>query len=127
MGYKKVNISFVIIISLFVLGILISIGTTLPELSVSISASRKKLGNIAVGNGIGSCITNLLLVLGISALIYPISITASGIFYSLAFLSFISLILLFFMETDWMIKKLEGIFLILIYVVFILLVISGTL
>ena len=45
---------------------IIALGTSLPELSVSISAARKGYGNIAIGNVIGSNIANIFLVIGIS-------------------------------------------------------------
>ena len=53
---------------------LIAIGTSLPELFVSITAARKGYGNIAVGNIIGSNIANIFLVLGVSGLILPLAI-----------------------------------------------------
>ncbi|MDP3918354.1 MAG: calcium/sodium antiporter, partial [Nanoarchaeota archaeon] len=50
----------------------IAIGTSLPELSVSITAARKGLGDIVIGNIIGSNIANTWLVLGVASLIGPI-------------------------------------------------------
>lgn len=56
-------------------GLLIaSIGTSSPELTVSIGASFKGLGDLAVANVIGSNIANIALILGVCALIRPISI-----------------------------------------------------
>ncbi|MEC9178226.1 MAG: sodium:calcium antiporter, partial [Pseudomonadota bacterium] len=50
----------------------IAFGTSAPELTVSIQAAFQGQPDIAVGNIIGSNISNMLLVLGISALIQPI-------------------------------------------------------
>src|SRR3989339_640974 len=56
----------------FLIGILISLGTTAPEMTVSISAARKGFGDIAIGNAIGSVIVNTLFILGFASLISPI-------------------------------------------------------
>jgi cation:H+ antiporter len=52
----------------------VSIATSSPELVVSIKASLDGLGDIAVGNVVGSNSVNIGLILGVSALIYPIQI-----------------------------------------------------
>ncbi|MDY7009214.1 MAG: calcium/sodium antiporter [Planctomycetota bacterium] len=48
-------------------------GTSLPELATSAVAAYRKRCDIAVGNIVGSCILNLLMVLGISGVVYPIA------------------------------------------------------
>jgi len=75
---------------------ILAVGTTLPELSVNIAAIKKRNVDLAVGDTMGSLITNLTLVLGIAALINPmtagaISSIAIGfmIFIGLAFMLFI--------------------------------------
>ncbi|MEK6953596.1 MAG: sodium:calcium antiporter [Candidatus Micrarchaeota archaeon] len=50
---------------------IISVGTTLPELSVSISAARRNHEKMAVGNAVGSSIMNLTLVFGTALMINP--------------------------------------------------------
>lgn len=50
---------------------IVAIGTSLPELVTSVVAGLKKEGDIAIGNVIGSCIFNILLILGLSSLISP--------------------------------------------------------
>lgn len=56
------------IIALF----LFAFGTSLPELATSIVAIRKGEGDIITGNAIGSCIFNILAVIGITAMVKPI-------------------------------------------------------
>ena len=56
---------------------IISAGTSLPELATSVVAARKKKGDMAVGNIIGSNIFNILLVLGASAIIRPVTYNPS--------------------------------------------------
>ena len=103
-----------------VLGILIAIGTTLPELSVSISAGRKGLGNIVIGNAIGSCITNTLLILGVSSLIYPLQAGAISLKITAPAFIFLVLLTLVFIKSDWELRKREGIILTIFYLCFII-------
>ena len=58
---------------------IVSIGTSLPELVTSIVAARKNEVDMALGNAIGSNIFNILMVLGISSAISPISIITENI------------------------------------------------
>ena len=51
---------------------IVSIGTSMPELFVSVTSAIKNLEDISLGNVIGSNICNLLLILGLSATINPI-------------------------------------------------------
>jgi cation:H+ antiporter len=51
----------------------VALGTSLPELATSVVAAYKKEPDVALGNAIGSNILNVLLILGVTALIQPIS------------------------------------------------------
>ncbi len=62
-------------ISNFIIGLtIVGIGTSAPELFVSVSSALSGSGDIAMGNVIGSNIANVFLILGITALIYPFAI-----------------------------------------------------
>ena len=62
-------------ISPFIIGAtVIGFGTSTPELAVSLMASLQDSGDLALGNVIGSNITNIGLVLGLTALIVPLTI-----------------------------------------------------
>lgn len=66
---KKFNISDIII------GLtIVALGTSAPELVVNISSSLKGVTGITIGNVIGSNIANILLILGVSALFYPLKV-----------------------------------------------------
>lgn len=58
---------------------IVSAGTSLPELATSIVAARKKNTDIAVGNIVGSNIFNIFLILGASAVIYPVTVASTAI------------------------------------------------
>lgn len=68
-------------ISPMVIGLtVVAIGTSAPELMVSFQAARNGVPEIAIGNVVGSNISNILLVMGVSALIYPIIIRPRDLF-----------------------------------------------
>ncbi len=62
-------------ISNFIIGLtIVGIGTSAPELFVSVSSALSNSGDIAMGNVIGSNIANILLILGVTAMIFPFDI-----------------------------------------------------
>lgn len=93
----------------------VALGTSLPELVTSVVAGRKGEGDLAVGNVVGSNISNILLVLGISATISPVTVTTMNVID--AFVSVIATVVVFIVSaTQKTIKRKEGILLVLIYV-----------
>jgi cation:H+ antiporter len=96
----------------------IALGTSLPEVLVTISASRRGNPEMAVGNIIGSNIFNGLVVMGIPSLITPLYIPHSIIIFSLPTL--IAAVLIYsFMVFDKKINQLEGGTLLIFYIYFI--------
>jgi cation:H+ antiporter len=86
---------------------IVAIGTSLPELITSIVAAYKKEADIAIGNVVGSNIFNILGILGITALIIPIS--SVGISYiDLGVMLFTAIILFPLSRTGFSISRLEG-------------------
>ena len=62
-------------ISNFIIGLtIVGIGTSAPELFVSVSSALSGSGDIAMGNVVGSNIANILLILGVTAMIFPFAI-----------------------------------------------------
>ncbi len=74
---------------------IISLGTTLPELSVNVAALRKGNVELAIGDSMGTIVSNITLVLGVAAIISPIVVDAVAA-TSLLFLLFSSALLVFF-------------------------------
>ena len=67
------NIAHKFKISEIVIGLtIVSIGTSLPELIVSLTSSLKNYSDITIGNVIGSNISNLFLILGVCSIIRPL-------------------------------------------------------
>ena len=83
-------------ISEWVIGIvMISLGTSLPELTVSVSAALKGKVDMAIGNIIGSNMANTTIVLGAAALVNPLSINVSAYVFDIATMIVATLILVF--------------------------------
>jgi cation:H+ antiporter len=97
---------------------LISFGTTLPELTFGIRAASLGYGEMAIGDQIGTIITNSSLILGIVALIRPITANFAVFLISAMFMIFAAFLLITFIKTNKRIEATEAIALILIYVIF---------
>lgn len=96
-------------ISPLVIGLtIVAFGTSLPELLVSLLAALRGKEGIAVGNVIGSNIANIGLILGLSASVFIIAISAKRIKKDLNFLLAVS-ILFSIMILDGIIQRWEGI------------------
>lgn len=102
------------------IGIFIAIGTTMPEMSVALSAAKKKMGNIVIGNAIGSTLTNSLLILGTASLISPLEISVFSQWLIIPFMTVLGITLLLYLWTKWQITKSEGIMLLSLYLVFLI-------
>jgi cation:H+ antiporter len=97
---------------------IVAIGTSLPELVVSISAVRKGLSEIVLGNVIGSNIANVLLIIGVSSLIAPLQVSKLSIIYLIPIMGFFTLLLIYFIRSDWSIGRNSGILALLLYIIF---------
>jgi len=64
---------------------IVAFGTSTPELFVNIFASFKGNTDIAIGNVLGSNIANILLILGVSAVIYPLTVTKGTVWKEIPF------------------------------------------
>ena len=98
---------------------IVAIGTSLPELSVTIAAVRKKLGDMAIGNILGSNVANALLVTGAAGIVSPIAIDKTSLMMSLPAMFLFTILLLIFIRTDWKVNKREGLLFLVLYVMFI--------
>ncbi|MBL6446233.1 calcium/sodium antiporter [Fulvivirga sp. 29W222] len=117
---KKFNVSSIVI------GLtIVSFGTSLPELLVNLIASYKDTPDIGVGNVLGSNIANILLILGISALINPLPITKNTYFIEVPFsltatllVGFLANASLFGKSNDYVISQYDGVILLFFFVLF---------
>jgi cation:H+ antiporter len=101
-------------ISEWIIGIImISLGTSLPELVVSISAATKGKVDMAIGNIIGSNMANTTVVLGTAAMVNPMPIHAAAYIFDISTM-IIATLLLVFLTANKLYTKSAGISLIII-------------
>lgn len=88
---------------------IVAMGTSMPEAAVSIASALKNNPEIAIGNVVGSNTLNILLILGLTALIHPIRIQRSTIRYEMPFMIAVTLLLTAFGISGSRISRKEGI------------------
>jgi cation:H+ antiporter len=98
---KKIGVSD-LVIGLTV----VAFGTSMPELLVNIFASAQGNTEIAIGNVIGSNIFNILLILGVSALIYPLAVTKGTVWKEIPF-SLLAVAVVGFLSNDILFDQAE--------------------
>jgi len=96
---------------------IVSLATSAPELLVSLVAAYKGSGGISIGNILGSNVINIALVLGISAVIRPVSISRQVIRIEIPYMIFISFVF-WLLCMDSRINRTDGIILIFFLCVF---------
>ena len=106
-------------ISFFAVGlILYSLGTNLPELIIAIRSFKRKMGELSFSNLLGSAMSNSLM-LGILSTMKAIRVEVDISYWFLLIFTFIFFIVLYiFYKTDHLFSRKEGIFLLLLYLVF---------
>lgn len=96
---------------------IVAMGTSLPELATSVVAARKNEVDMAVGNVIGSNIFNVLLILGVSSVIRPITITMQNV-WDTVILLLLCVLVWIFGNTKHRIDRIEGCILVACYIVY---------
>ncbi len=99
---------------------IVSIGTSMPELFVSITSAVEGYSDMALGNVIGSNICNLLLILGLSSVIRPIKFQRETRIIELPLSLILTIIFWIICFSNNFISKAEGIFLLVLFLGFIL-------
>ena len=94
---------------------IVAVGTSLPELVTSIVAAKKGETELAVGNAVGSCIFNMMFILGISTTLHPIAVNFASV-CDLVILIAVSVLTLVFALSGKKINRAEGAVMILVYV-----------
>ncbi|MCQ2346768.1 MAG: calcium/sodium antiporter [Paludibacteraceae bacterium] len=97
---------------------IVALGTSLPELATSCIAAYKHNSDLALGNVIGSNIFNVFMILGISAVITPLKAYDGLWLDALMVILGSALVWIFVSEKEHLIKRRHGIYLLLIYAVY---------
>lgn len=105
----------------FIVGLtIVAVGTSMPEFTVSMISAVEGHGDMAIGNVVGSNIANTLLILGLCAVLSPVLFTKNNIKRDVPIHLGASVMLLLVASTSALIGRIEGIILLVAYVVMIL-------
>ena len=98
---------------------IVSIGTSMPELIVSVTSALEGHSDMALGNVIGSNICNILLILGLSAVVRPVVFKKETKFIEIPIALVITLVLLLLGNNSGAIERIDGIILVVLFALFI--------
>ena len=96
---------------------IVAIGTSLPELVTSITASKKGDSGIALGNAVGSCLFNILFILGMASTITPIN-AVPELVIDTAILIAVTILILIIAKTGKKTNRVEGIICVAAYIIY---------
>tara|TARA_R110002072_G_scaffold102440_2_gene225290 strand:- start:10183 stop:11139 length:957 start_codon:yes stop_codon:yes gene_type:complete len=109
----------------------VSFGTSMPEMLVSVTAGLRGSADLAVANVLGSNLFNILVVLGVAAMIYPLRVHSSTVVSEIPFslsaailLGFLANAALFASKPELSISRLDGAILLLFFLLFMLYIFS---
>ena len=97
---------------------IVAMGTSAPEAAVSIAAALKGTADITIGNVVGSNIINVLIILGVTAVIVAVAVQQSTVRYEIPFVILVSVVLLVMGAMDGAIGRLDGMILWLLFIVY---------
>ena len=113
------NLAYKMMISPLVVGLtVVAFGTSAPELFISTWSALEGHSNLAIGNVIGSNICNLSLVLGLTAMFYPIVIKQKSVRIDWALTIGSGLLLFFFISLDHHLGRIEGVIMLIILLIY---------
>ena len=96
---------------------IVAIGTSLPELVTSITASKKGDSGIALGNAVGSCLFNILFILGMASTLTPIN-AVPELIIDTAILIAVTILILIVAKTGKKTNRVEGIICVAAYIIY---------
>ncbi len=97
---------------------IVAMGTSAPEAAVSITAALKGNAGISIGNVVGSNILNILIILGVTAVICTLAIQKSTLYVEIPYMILISVLLLLLGRTGNTVSRLEGVFLWVLFIIY---------
>lgn len=97
---------------------IVAMGTSLPEAAVSISAALRGNAGITIGNIVGSNILNILIILGVTALIATLKVADSTVRYEIPFMIVATFVLLWLGYTGGQVTWLEGVILWVLFLLY---------
>jgi len=98
-------------------GTIVAVGTSLPELAISMKSIQEKRLDFALGNAVGSCFANLTIILGLVFIFSKVAIRVDA-YFDLVFFSLISNLVFWYFLSRGKLGLREGLVLLLIYAIF---------
>ncbi|WP_130286199.1 calcium/sodium antiporter [Aquimarina brevivitae] len=121
---SSVALSFKLKLSKMVIGLtVVSFATSAPELLVSLQAALNGLSDISLGNVVGSNIANIGLVLGITAIIGPLTVDKDFYRFNWPVMMLLSIVLYLFLINDGVLSRIEGMILFVALILYMVLLI----
>jgi len=100
--------------------LVVGLGTTLPELFFSLRAVKQNGASLALGDVLGTVISDATIAVGVMAVIQPFDFPVQIVSITAAFMFLASILLLAMMKSGRVLTKHEGLILFLFYIVFVL-------
>jgi cation:H+ antiporter len=94
---------------------IVAVGTSLPELVTGITAARKGVPDLSIGNIVGANVLNLALIVGISGLIHPLTLTHFTQLYSFPWLIVFVCAMIWMFRAEKLVGKRGGLVLLILY------------
>ncbi len=102
----------------FIGATVVALGTSAPELAASIAAAYRRHHDLVLGNLIGSCQFNLALIVGVPAVIQPLEVSSSVLYFHLPALVVVSVAAWLMMHSGRMVQRREGLVLLALYLAY---------
>jgi cation:H+ antiporter len=99
--------------------LLIGLGTSLPELSISLNAISKRKVQLSVGNIIGSNVFDTLIPISVAALIAPVTVVSTVVHFDIVFAFFLTLVVLFLFYRRFGLQRPEALLILGLYGVYV--------
>ena len=99
---------------------IVAMGTSAPEAAVSIAAAFKGTADITIGNVVGSNIMNILVIMGVTAVIVAVAVQQSTVRYEIPFVILVTIVLLVMGALDGKIGRLDGVILWALFIVYLI-------
>lgn len=99
---------------------IVAMGTSAPEAAVSIVAAMKGTADITIGNVVGSNIINILIILGITAVIVAVAVQQSTVRYEIPFVLVLTAVLLVMGALDGVVGRLDGVILWALFIIYLI-------
>lgn len=96
----------------------VALGTSLPELVTAVMAAIRKSSDVALGSIVGSNISNILMVLGLTAVVEPLGIPRESVTQDIPMLTVTTILLLILVRSGHKLSRKEGLFFVVCYVAY---------